>query len=321
MDKVDFNVHKVVLSLAAPIFDIMFTLPQSSDKHEKSSNLVNTPSIIEISEGSQTMERFLEFCYPTADPVLNTLDDIREMLEVMRKYETDQIRDRVRKLLVDPKFLARSPLRVFAIAHRYKLADEARIAAKHMLQLPLFGDYVPELEFMTAGAYHRFEQYYLKCQTTAARSFSKQALGWLPTGLRFTNIFGTTHAIGTAGKFIWFACRRCAVTDSQIRVSGGVVQPTQWWMDYMQGIALALAEIPSHSTKLMSKQMDLALEKAVACEGCRERVIPEMREFNSMVAAEIDRVISTVRVFGIHLFVLLFWLTYFVSQVRLEIKF
>ena len=63
--------------------------------------------------------------------------------------------DGLRKQLVDPAFLKMSPLRVYAIASRFELDEEATIAAKATLytglRLPLHED----LKGMTGYTYHR----------------------------------------------------------------------------------------------------------------------------------------------------------------------
>jgi len=91
----------------------------------------------------------LGFCY---DPELADLNDVEDMLEVMSKYDVqEEVKRRVRK----PSragCLKNEPLRVFAIAQRYHLEYETRLAA---LRKPQFRVevYCAELERISAGPY------------------------------------------------------------------------------------------------------------------------------------------------------------------------
>lgn len=292
-DNVHLRTHKLILKMTIPVFETMFTLPQLPPSPASActeSPAPESPHIIDVSERSPAMQRFLQFCYPINDPNLDSLEEIQEMLEVITKYDTEEIKGRVRTLLVDPKFLRNSPLRVFSIAYRYKLEYEVRAAAKWLLQEPLSTIYVLELESIPASAYHRYQDYYLRCRTAAAQSFSSSNLTWVPSeepgGLEFLS----------SPSPIWFACRQCAAAPKFNASNGREVQPTKWWSEYMETISSALADIPSFSTKAIVTATDKALETATECAGCRGKVIPQLRAFNSLVSVQIEKVISAVSI-------------------------
>ena len=96
------------------------------------------------------------------------------------KYDMTSVVDRLRVLLVSPAFLETAPVRVFAIASRFDLEEEAKIASKHtlgvrVLDVPLCED----LKHISAYSYHQLLELH-KQRGEAAR----QALSAPPEDLR-----------------------------------------------------------------------------------------------------------------------------------------
>lgn len=149
-ETVDFSVHRAVISAASPFFEGMLSLPQPSHDNDES-----TP-VIPFTETAAVLEILLNYIYPVPDPVIETLDELVPALEAARKFDLTSATDSLRRRLVDPVFLKNTPLRVYAIASRFELDSEARIAAQATLSiglhsLPLHDD----LKGMTAYGYHR----------------------------------------------------------------------------------------------------------------------------------------------------------------------
>jgi hypothetical protein len=66
--------------------------------------------------------------------------------------------DSLRKQLVAEKFVIHYPTRVYAIATRFDLEEEAMTASRHTLSMNLIGDDCPlseDLKYITAFSYHR----------------------------------------------------------------------------------------------------------------------------------------------------------------------
>ncbi|KAI6038078.1 hypothetical protein EDC04DRAFT_2698722 [Pisolithus marmoratus] len=74
---------------------------------------------------------------------------------MMNKFEMRDLMNRVKCLLVQPSFLEKEPLRVFAIAYRFGFEAETRLAARNTLRHPIFSAYIKELEHIPASAYHK----------------------------------------------------------------------------------------------------------------------------------------------------------------------
>ncbi|KZT06441.1 uncharacterized protein LAESUDRAFT_736864 [Laetiporus sulphureus 93-53] len=148
-ETVDFAVHRCILSSASPFFEEMFTLPQgsSTDAHYP---------IIDVSETPTTLDTLLRLVYPVPDPTIDDLDNLTSVLTAATKYELSSVVENLRKLLIAPRFVEKYPTRVYAIASRFELEEEVKVASRYTLSVnildcPLHDD----LKHITAYAYHQ----------------------------------------------------------------------------------------------------------------------------------------------------------------------
>ncbi|KAK0190403.1 hypothetical protein F5146DRAFT_930317 [Armillaria mellea] len=144
-----FAVHKCILSAASPFFRDMFSLPQPSATD------FDIPSI-DIPESEDVLYTLLQYIYPVPNPIILSLVQLVPVLEAAEKYDILVAVDSLRKQLVSTENLTEDPLRIYAIASRYDLQEEIRIAAKYtlkrnVLDCPLSDD----LKHITAYDYHR----------------------------------------------------------------------------------------------------------------------------------------------------------------------
>ncbi|TBU22306.1 hypothetical protein BD309DRAFT_623331 [Dichomitus squalens] len=147
---VDFHIHRCVLSAGSPFFEAMLSLPQPPNTGNEAL------PVVPFTESAAVLEILLAYIYPTPDPIVNTLDELAPALDAARKYDLAVAIDGLRRRLVDPVFLKMYPLRVYAIASRFELDEEAAVAAKATLSTGLHGLPLHEdLKSMTAYAYHR----------------------------------------------------------------------------------------------------------------------------------------------------------------------
>jgi len=151
-DAIDFRVHRCILAAASPLFRQMFTLPQAPPDDDDEPPI----PVVDVSESGPIVNTLLQFIYPMVDPWIETLDELSEVLAAAVKYDMAVVTETLRKLLVVPRFVVPCPTRVYAIASRYELEDEAKVASQHTLSVnvldcPLSDD----LKYITAYAYHR----------------------------------------------------------------------------------------------------------------------------------------------------------------------
>lgn len=159
-DGVSFALHKIILSLASEFFRDMLSLPQpATPLLLKSSDLTGDAKVptIAVSERSDVLERLFRLCYPVDDPVMDTIDEVCSTLEAAMKYQmSEAIKITKRKLL---KLAVSEPLRVYCVACRFSLEEEASAAAKEVFKQKAQENYVAELEETSIGAYHRLLSY------------------------------------------------------------------------------------------------------------------------------------------------------------------
>ncbi|KAJ6531173.1 hypothetical protein B0H19DRAFT_855010, partial [Mycena capillaripes] len=171
-DGVDFRVHRIVLSLASPVFASMFTLPQPGSEPD-------VPSI-PMPESAITLDSMLRFWYPGAEPApAKTFDELKDVLEILiSKYDVQSVAHTAQAYL--QKYRETHPVAVYSIACNYGWEDLARDAAWDSLKLPLrvFDYDAPsELNNITGRAYHRLLQYHHLCGVAAKGATS--VLRWV----------------------------------------------------------------------------------------------------------------------------------------------
>ncbi|PCH36289.1 hypothetical protein WOLCODRAFT_140320 [Wolfiporia cocos MD-104 SS10] len=142
-DGVDFYVYRTILILASPFFRSMFSLPQSE---------ISEPcQVVPVTEDSRTIESLLRICYPIKDPVI---DDARHALAVFgaaNKYEMEVATIFMSKAM--STIVELEPLLIYAVACKNGYEELAGQAAR---QVVVRGNaYLPEVEEMSAGCYHR----------------------------------------------------------------------------------------------------------------------------------------------------------------------
>ncbi|OBZ70346.1 hypothetical protein A0H81_09769 [Grifola frondosa] len=248
-----FRVHRCILSTASPFFRTMFSLPQP---------VASCPDIpvIAVTESGATLEALLRFIYPVADPPIETLDQLSLVLNAARKYELDFVVEALRKLLVSPRYLRAWPLRVYAIATRHDLEEEARIAstatlAINILDCPLHED----LKSISAYSYHRLLQLH-KQRAEAA-----------------TKLLEIHDDV---------KCMLCNGTRY------GTFTPPRWWPDFQQR---ARAELRLRPTTDVVFSMQFLAQSAVqaGCERCAGSILAA-HWFFAQLKDQIDSLPATI---------------------------
>ena len=148
----DFRVHKLVLSLASPVFRDMFGIPQPRP------DALNVDiEVIDVTDPPRGFDLVLRLIYPFPPPNVDSLDILVEGLVIADKYNIESARARLREPL--KKFIKEAPLRVYAIAVRFGFDEEAETAASLTtgVFLPALTDLPddPNLKYVSAPAYHK----------------------------------------------------------------------------------------------------------------------------------------------------------------------
>ncbi|KAF8883169.1 hypothetical protein CPB84DRAFT_1686407 [Gymnopilus junonius] len=210
----EFHVHKCILAAASPFFNVMFSLPQSLPD-----SLVGKAPNVPVSEPSRILDAVLRYVYQVERPVIDSLDDLIDILAAAVKYEFTTVITIIRTLLISPRFLQSSPIRVYAVACRYDFDDEVKLASRQTLDVHILDTTappLPELKYISAYDYHRLLRLH------AIRSSSAIKLLECPGNLKCMQCNGSAFTMHDAPKW-WYQWEKKAREELQLRPTTKVV--------------------------------------------------------------------------------------------------
>lgn len=251
----DFHVHRLLLSLASPFFDQMLSLPQPSSKE-----LAKIP-IVEVAEPPGILQQLLQFIYPVPDPTIDDdLDTLILVLHAAIKYDILPAIESLRKQLVSEHYLQQDPTRIYAVASRYELEEEAKVASKHTLGISILdGPLSEELRYISAYSYHRL----LALHHTRARA--AKAL------LRLRDDVQCMECNGTYGAFS---------------------EGPKWWLDFQKRAAEELSARPTTDVIFTMEFLSKSFQH-VGCRKCPLSLL-ESWSFLEDLKQQIDELPATV---------------------------
>ena len=273
-DTVEFRVHKQILMMWSAFWQAQFlTIEEDREsevgrakfKHDRQGR-----PIIPVSEDSTTLDLLLRHVYPTDDvPTLSNFWEAFAVLEAARKYEIVSAVKTAKKAIA--QLAEVNPLRVYVLAAEKKFPHEMRTAAAAALGHNIAEQYVQELENLPSGTYYRLLAYHRACARAVATRLSDltwmeeiaERKGWRPGMFK-------CHDPGCGGM---------------------------WFSDYISTIRQALRTRPQAKTLEDAALADTALAAGMACRFCRTTALADLRMFNTLLAAEINRALETVRIF------------------------
>ena len=153
-DGIDFRVFQAILAVSSDFFSTMFEAGQAPNEEMR-----DGCPVVRVSEEGQALDGLLRIIYPTKAPPLTDLRTIGSVLAAALKYDVEKAVAVAREALLT--FIPKEPLRVWAIAVRYRLEMDARLAAQEMVnrQISLLDSVPPEVCEIHAGAYYRLLQF------------------------------------------------------------------------------------------------------------------------------------------------------------------
>jgi len=213
----DFHVHRLLLSLASPFFDQMLSLPQPSSREPP-----KIP-VVEVSESPEILHLLLQFIYPVPNPAID--DDLNTLILVLHaaaKYDVLPAIESLRRQLVSERYLKQSPTRIYAIASRYELEEETKLASKYTLGISVLdAPLSEELRYISAFSYHRL----LALHHTRAKA--AQALLRLREDVKCMECNGTYGAFSEGPKW-WLDFQRRAAEELSARPTTEVIFTTEF---------------------------------------------------------------------------------------------
>ena len=157
--KCDFRVHKLVLSLASPVFKDMFSLPQptSDDSRRSRKSGVGEMEIIEVTDPADALDIVLRMIYPFPPPSLDgSFDTLVDCLDITEKYDIKGAKSQLYSTLA--RTSATQPLRAYATAARFGFANLKDSISRHILSsvhLTGISELPDDFDFVSATEYHK----------------------------------------------------------------------------------------------------------------------------------------------------------------------
>lgn len=285
-DNVDFRVHKIILSMASPVFDSMFTLPRpsSTDSQESMHGL----PVLTCPERSTVLDPVLRFCYPTTVPALTKLTDLVAVYDALDKYSMEPLLRTVEAALI--LAVDQNPMVAYAFGCRHHLQSVITTAARATLATPLlYLPFVDELETITAAQLYRLQEYHRassKAAAAAAKRWAWLTVSDIPLG-------STEVGCKCRGKYTYGIEVQGSVFDA-LQKEWGFYAP-YWWWDYLEAMEKALALRPRGRTVTDKDALDPFLRKAAVCsnEACRAG-IKTFLQFTEKFSVRVEEIIDGV---------------------------
>ena len=154
-DSHDFRVPRLYLANSSPVLGKL--IRDALDTSDVTNSEEKDPlPVIELSETGAILYSLLTFIFPVAPILPSTAEDIMKLLAVAQKYQMDSIMTHVRGAITRHEqhfVLPETSLHVYFLAQKYELHEEALLATRRTLRLPMtIEDLWDKIDFMP-GAY------------------------------------------------------------------------------------------------------------------------------------------------------------------------
>jgi hypothetical protein len=217
-------------------------------------------------------------------PGTESLSEITDLLQAVMKYEMPGAQKAALRQLVQPRFLDEEPLRVYALACRFRAGTEARIAAQHGIRRPFPARPLTELEMIDGATLYRFVQCHHRCTETASHVAS-------------------VHTWIRKGRYAFLDCKgKSATRTTEIAASLyqgriNIVQVTahDWWCEFMDNARLELSRAVDPDTFAYPVTMASAALRSNKCSECTQRIAQDLPAFIAAFREKVKSTISQVR--------------------------
>ncbi|KAF8808665.1 hypothetical protein BYT27DRAFT_7188631 [Phlegmacium glaucopus] len=288
-DNIHFYVHKSLLSIISPVFEGMLALPDNT-----SQEVYDDRPYLTVSDHSRHLLCLLSWCDPRCERPSPSLDNLTMTLEMADKYDMKSIFIRAQKQLLAHDSVESKPLRVFAIAIRFRLDDVARRAGPATLRASLSRCHnYTELKHISAFALQNLHNYHYKCRAAVRAHLASDSWAQDMEGVahHLMSCKGAEEQPHTHG-LEYFALKR-SLTGAFWLSDGGTAH---WWSGHVEVMTLALGEWPSgfsvqHRWTTDAVQGSLSREK---CNQCKKYGYGRLKEVSKYLSNRIDEVVSKV---------------------------
>ncbi|KAJ6602755.1 hypothetical protein DFH09DRAFT_451281 [Mycena vulgaris] len=237
-DDIDFRLYRPILERASPVLEDMFDTPQAGQAPDP------TLPVVKLEESAAVLDRMLRLWYPGAEPCIESLDDLCEVLETMVKYRMTFLAQTGQRYLAE--YLVDNPVTVFAMGWYCGWEGLTRKAAKECLKLHLKdliqNDASGYLGLISSEGYQGLLLYHQQCGAAASAAVDPES---------------RSH------KWVWMQCTQCPPRQ------GGAIRTT-WMSNYVSWLTSALVYTPRAPLSTLAF-MAPTVEEMFKCPGaCRK---------------------------------------------------
>ena len=184
-EKVIHRAHGVILALQSPTLGERFSNAKADHTIGSHPGCADSEVSLPCSTGlpllkldvpSDALASLLAICYDGPSSLPSFLPILATMLVASHDLGMVQIRNVVATQW--DAVAAGNPLEAYCVAVRHGLKDQARAAARKVVEKPLAGSYVPCLEDVSALAYHNLLVYYEACVLAVKTQLDNCVEGW-----------------------------------------------------------------------------------------------------------------------------------------------
>lgn len=307
-DGINFRVHKLILSEASPVFEGMFALPQpAASSRDSESNTAHADCdglpVVAVTEKGKTLENLLRICYPMADPVLDAVEEVEEVLKAAQKYEIEAAVTLMRKRLVDPFFLdtEEGVYTVYAAAWCLNLEQEAAIAARCTLRWDLPFSLSDPLEAIPPQALFRLLEYRIRC-VGAALEFVWHPERWKILQKPSESMDDDSlppymdHYLmrSKLGDFMFYRCKTCVKWSYGYDGYDNTGELRVAQKEFQEEIAAALQQRPHGISIKESTFLGEQLLESTGCQSCKMAGLTSLQDLYERLGRDLDEIVSEV---------------------------
>ncbi|KAH8104112.1 hypothetical protein BXZ70DRAFT_684987 [Cristinia sonorae] len=278
-DLIDFRVHRAILEMSSSFFANPSDVLDSCSGGMSSAEEGGLP-ICHINATGHILDLLLRHPYPVPTPDVDDMDAAYALLRVSREYGFALVVDGLKRTIL--RFAEANPLKAYARAAMLGCKEEMQLAARISLRYPILEEYVPELEELSAGIYHRLLSYHRLCGRVAAAVVDDMEWAALHDG---------------SPAPAWLTCHLCpsfkvgAFPKSKDRD----LCATSWFHTLVLTLKQGLRARPCGSTLFNSELSETSLTEAMACPVCHDTAAAECRRLILLLKEEVNHAISKIR--------------------------
>ncbi|KAL5482860.1 hypothetical protein ACEPAI_9455 [Sanghuangporus weigelae] len=279
-DNVDFQVFRIILDLASPVFKDMLSIPQPPLQDEGMGGI----PVVTVSESSAALDIVLRFCYPIVPPQLDrdNMSVIAEVLRAAMKYDIDTAVISTRAALrARAEASNENALAAYAIACSLKLKEEARAVAMAYLKWPALKVSVPELALLSALDYHNLLDFHRRVCRAVGSLLDQEDF--------FRDAFSTKGLLSSFS----LSGHECS-HETRIQVDRFASRYTyDWWRSSILTFKDALNTTPLDLDKISLLAIAPNLEN-LSCVKCRNSIFCNWEETRPKLIAAIKKEVAKV---------------------------